>query len=520
MVRMRRQVAVTAAVACGALAALSFVAPASADQGGSPHSGSPGSVNRFAAVRQAVTSRPPSAALLAQAHDTEGSALAVNRGRVPRVTTVGQISADRLPSSHGADTNTQAEPDIAINPANPLQIEAVAQEGRFPTLGGAQDNGYAWTHDGGRSWHQGNLPGLTTAVGGRFDRASDVVVAWGPDGSVYAQSLLVDVPLPDGSNRNTCRTSVGVQRSTDGGRSFGPVVLVQDDHSCQVFNDKNWITVDTQRHSPHYGRIYSVWDRSTRTGGPQVLRFSDDHGRSWSRLTTISAPTSGTSGAQPVVLNDGTLLDVYEAGTNQSLLIRAQRSTDGGVHFSRPVDVAVDLASMSPDFRDGADLPNVGIDRATGRVYTVWADQRFRRDGDNDVVLTSSTDGSHWSRVQRVTTGPTGDGMDHFMAAVAAADGHVWVSYRTRDYLPAPSNLVGMDVVTSADGGRSFSTPLRLGPTSNLRYTSPTDRGLFLGDYMGIDATPGRAAAVWDIALRPQAGQPYRQTTWAATLQP
>lgn len=421
MVRIRRQASVTAAVACAALAAMSFSVPASAGQGGSP-----GSVDRFAAVRQSVTSHAPSAALLAQARSREGSAPAAVRGGIPRVTTVGQISADRLPSTHGADPNTQAEPDIAINPANPAQIEAVAQEGRFPTLGGAQDNGYAWTHDGGRTWHQGNLPGLTT----------------------------------------------------------------------------------------------SVWDRSTRTGGPQVLRYSDDHGRSWSQLITISAATSGTSGAQPVVLNDGTLLDVYEGGTNQSLLIRAQRSTDGGVHFSRPVDVAVDLASMSPDFRDGADLPNVTVDRSTGRIYTVWADQRFRRDGDNDVVLTSSSDGLHWSRVQRVTSGPTGDGMDHFMAAVAAAGGHVWVSYRTRDYLPTPSNLVGMDVVTSTNAGRSFSAPLRLGPTSNLRYTSPTDRGLFLGDYMGIDATPGRAAAVWDVALRPNAGQPYRQTTSAATLRP
>lgn len=515
MVRIRRQAAVTAAVACGALAAMSFSVPASADG-----SGSPGPVDRFAAVRQSVTTRAPSAALLAQARSREGAASAVSRGGLPSVTTLGQISADGLPPAHGAGANTQAEPDIAINPANPLQIEAVVQEGRFPTLGGAQDNGYAWTHDGGRSWHHGNLPGLTTSVGGPFDRASDVVVAWAPDGSVYAQSLLVDVPLPDGSNRNTCRTSVGVQRSVDGGRSFGPLMLVQDDRSCRVFNDKNWITVDTRPHSPHYGRIYSVWDRSTPTGGPQVLRYSDDHGRSWSRLITISAPTSGTSGAQPVVLNDGTLLDVYEAGTSQSLLIRAQRSTDGGVHFSRPVDVAVDLASMSPDFRDGADLPNVTVDRSTGRVFTVWSDQRFRRDGDNDVVLTSSADGAHWSRVQRVTTGPTADGLDHFMAAVAAADGHLWVSYRTRDYLPTPSNLVGMDVVTSANGGRTFSAPLRLGPTSDLRYTSPTDRGLFLGDYMGIDAVPGRAAAVWDIALHPSAGQSYRQTTWAATLRP
>jgi hypothetical protein len=35
----------------------------------------------------------------------------------------------------------------------------------------------------------GNLPGLTKAVGGPFDRASDPAVAFGPNGVAYATVL-------------------------------------------------------------------------------------------------------------------------------------------------------------------------------------------------------------------------------------------------------------------------------------------------------------------------------------------
>jgi hypothetical protein len=36
-----------------------------------------------------------------------------------------------------------------------------------------------------------------------------------------------------------------VQRSDNGGRTFGDPVLVQDETDCNVLNDKNRITVDT-----------------------------------------------------------------------------------------------------------------------------------------------------------------------------------------------------------------------------------------------------------------------------------
>src|SRR5918912_756144 len=80
------------------------------------------------------------------------------------------------------------------HPANPDNVVAGYQEGRIDS-GGDATNGFATTFDGGKTWTYGELPGLTTYPGqtGTFDRASDAVVAFGPDNTVYANSLVFDI---------------------------------------------------------------------------------------------------------------------------------------------------------------------------------------------------------------------------------------------------------------------------------------------------------------------------------------
>src|SRR5439155_15584680 len=85
------------------------------------------------------------------------------------------ISQDGLP---GGELNTQVEPDLAMDPNNPDNVVAVVQQCRFKT-GGTVDPGFAASLDGGHTWTHGNLPGLTTAVGGPFDRGSDPTVVFG-----------------------------------------------------------------------------------------------------------------------------------------------------------------------------------------------------------------------------------------------------------------------------------------------------------------------------------------------------
>src|SRR4029077_16716062 len=59
--------------------------------------------------------------------------------------------------------DTEIEPSIAVNPANPLNVVAAFQVDRIDS-GGDADNGWATSFDGGATWTSGYLPGLTTYV--------------------------------------------------------------------------------------------------------------------------------------------------------------------------------------------------------------------------------------------------------------------------------------------------------------------------------------------------------------------
>src|SRR5262249_25836062 len=135
------------------------------------------------------------------------------------------------------------------------------------------------------------------------ERASDPVVAFGADGSVYISALLVNIP--------GCASGVAVSRSTDGGATFGKPVLVHKSTTCSVSDDKNWLVIDTDPESPFYGRLYQFWTEFPRAGVPQVVGWSDDHGRHWSATHLVTPPNARTQDSQPVFGQFGLIIDVY-----------------------------------------------------------------------------------------------------------------------------------------------------------------------------------------------------------------
>ena len=176
----------------------------------------------------AVSTFRTAAALLAVA--LAGRVNAQTSDAFRKKTFVEQISADPFAGAGGSEADTQVEPWVAIDPNDAATVVAVFQQGRFNTNGASADPGFATSRDGGRTWTAGNLPHLTVAVGGVFERASDPAVAIGPDGAVYAATL--------GVNVSDCRSGVAVQRSDDHGLTFRDPVLVQDDSACTLFNDR------------------------------------------------------------------------------------------------------------------------------------------------------------------------------------------------------------------------------------------------------------------------------------------
>lgn len=439
----------------------------------------------------------------------------------PAVLHVGQIGRQTVAPRSNCEPDTLVEPDIAVSPFNTKIEVAVAHDCRFAS-GGAVDIFYAWTHDGGAHWQQSRLPGLTTAVGGTYPRASDPVVAFGSDGSVYVSSLVI--------NLNNCDSGVAVSRSTDGGATFADPVYVQQSTSCGVSDDKNWLVTDTQPNSPFFGRIYQFWTEFLANGSsPQVVRWSDDNGQHWSS-THVLAPKVFAQNSQPFVQPDGAITDTYlfaghELGNsiNQGILrngpnansgtsIVAQTSFDGGAHWTKPVVVARNIGGGPAGIR--CCLPMMNGDHVTGRMFQVW-----NANGPgvlNAVEISSSTDGGqHWSSPMRVTQG-NAPNIQYINAAVATAAGRVFVSYGRRD-LNDP-NIIQQELTWSDNGGTTFAPPIALGPPSNLKYAAVAG-GKFPGDYTGLSATPARVAGAWVVSSKPpNPTAAFHQVLYAATL--
>src|SRR5438093_7325205 len=236
------------------------------------------------------------------------------------VVDVQPISEDTL---HQGERDTEVEPDIFMHPNDPDDIVAVVQQGRFKT-GGSADPGWATSVDAGHTWTHGDLPGLTKAVGGPFDRGSDATVAFGPDHVAYASTI-------DFGFRHDCPSAVGVNVSHDGGLTWDDPVFPENDASCDVFNDKNWLAVDTNPASPFFNRVYLVWSQFTSAGGAGVLRYSDDDGVTWSDLITLASPSDEVEGLLPLVHADGDVTVVTDSFVGGQDLEVAYTSTDGGL---------------------------------------------------------------------------------------------------------------------------------------------------------------------------------------------
>jgi hypothetical protein len=428
--------------------------------------------------------------------------------------------------------DTEIEPSIAVNPANPRNVVTVYQEGRIAD-GGDATNGFATSFDGGKTWTTGELPGLTTypGQGGVFERASDAVVAFGPSNIVYANSLVFDYNTGHG-----LRSGIAINVSKDGGLHWGLPVIIQDD-KLGGLNDKNWIVVDTSNAPGHHqGRVYVVWDRVA----PVLYDYCDhncDRLSNWlPSLRTIPGvvfPGQGI-GAYPVIMKNGGLGIVMDAlsggvpvppgpdeldvkpGTDELVFLAAPAAGatpfPAPLTFLPPVDIASNQSAGVPAQRAGG-LPAAAVDPASGTIYAVWEDSRLRHDGNNDAVMSRSLDGGvSWTPVQRINPGSTTDHVDHYNVTIAVGEaGSVHVAYRRRDESgkgPLYSPAIDTYYQESIDGGRTFTAPLKVDSVpSNPYYDAFSRDGSFEGDYNQIASASGLTYVVRAQGLPAIAGE-------------
>ena len=458
-----------------------------------------------------------------------GAAYAAGPGPVS-LTTVGQVAAQDVPALPGSEPDTLVEPDVAVSPLDPAVAVAVAHDGRYPD-GGAVGISYAWTGDGGAHWQHHPLPGVTLATGGAtpWERASDPVVAFDTDGSVYVSVLVFDAG---------CDTGVAVSRSTDGGRTFGAPVLAHRSSTCQVSDDKNWLVVDTSASSPHRGRIYQFWSEfiSDSEGNlldvPQDLVWSDDHGATWSAPVATTPSPSFTQGSQPMLRRDGTIVNAYldygsagamerseaqqaraaarSAATPSTAAVQVggpnlvtRVSRDGGSTWSAGATVVQNVGQGPDNIR--CCLPSGTADPVTDRLYLAWTGSDTTQ-----VLVSRSGDGVHWSKPRQAN--PAGDAREAVNVDVATYAGVLAVSYGLTD------GASSRQYVETSNNGRAFSAPLAVGPTSDYTYAARAG-GIFPGDYIGTALRGGVLYAVWCVSgPPPTAGATYHQVEYAGTL--
>jgi hypothetical protein len=446
--------------------------------------------------------------------------------RPPTVLVLRQAAAQDVAPAAGSEADTLVEPDIAASPLDPRIAVTVAHDGRYPD-GGAVGISHAWTRDGGLSWRHAPVRFITTAAGGVWERASDPVLAFGPTGDVYLSTIAFN------SSATDCHSVVLVSRSTDGGATFAPPVTAQATNDCTIFNDKNWLAVDTGARSPHRGRVYQFWSYFVGDFAQQRVRWSDDRGRTWSAAAVVTPDETDTQNSQSLIRPDGSVTDVYMdfTGTDRKpdreregadlraaapaaepgVALRARTSRDGGRTWSPPVVLATDVGGDVPGVR--CCLPSAGVDPVNGRLYAVWES--------TDLSLlraSSSADGRRWSTPVTVDTKRTST-TEVVNADVAAYRRTVLVSYGVRDSAVADGRYVRQQVIVSHDAGRRFGDPLAVGPRSDLQFAAQAG-GAFPGDYIGTAVSHGRFYAAWAVSSTPPDGGTFHQVLLAAAIRP
>ena len=381
-------------------------------------------------------------------------------------------------------------------------IVAAAQWGRF-TDGGASDIGVSVSTNNGSSWTSQQLPGITvySTPAGPYARVSDPSVAYDARHNVWMVSSL---PL----SASISGAAVIVSRSLDGGATWLNPNNVAVVGSGQDF-DKNWTVCDNTPTSPFYGSCYTTWDDFGH-GNRLKIAYSRDGGANW---TLSKTPNVGVIGAQPVVLPNGNVSVPLDNAFETAL--GYTNSTNGGVNFSQAFTITSISAFADPGTIRSGPLPSAEIS-GDGKIYVVWEDCRFRAGCyTNDLVYTTSTNGTTWTAVQRIPIDLVTSTVDHFIPGVAvdkASSGasiRVAVGYYYYPNVSCTFATCQLDVgyISSTNGGSTWSAATQLRGPMTMSWLPNTTQGRMVGDYMSSSYdSAGLAHPVFAEAYVPTAG--------------
>ncbi len=275
---------------------------------------------------------------------------------------------------------------IAVHPTNPNLLLAGSNDYQITFLGATSilqvPSGYFFSKDGGGTWVDGELPLKGSLGGGDPAPAFDVK---------HNQMVFASLSFVCGQFAPVCsRGNIMFAKSPLGPNGTAPTGQINwsdrtvangsasDNGAQQLFLDKEWITVDNNPSSPHYGNIYITYqqfriEKGAYDESPVMFVKSEDGGNNW----TLPVEISGRNPVYCTFQDDAD--DTADAnGPNSS-----QGTAEG------PDDPnACDQNSFS--------IPNVAPD---GTLYIQWDNEQnlaayeLPQRYDSQIQLIKSTDG-------------------------------------------------------------------------------------------------------------------------------
>ncbi len=426
-------------------------------------------------------------------------------GQEAAAVTLTQISSDPFTVPPGQHA-TEVEPHVL---ANGTTLVSAFQTGRIAP-GGATAIGWATSTDGGATWTNGFLPGLTSGSGGGpYSAASDPAVAYDAKHGVW---MIATLPIASGGVE---APAVVVSRSTDGGLTWNDPVNVTPD---VVNSDKSWIVCDSYSSSPFYGNCYVEWDNPSATDRI-FMSTSSDGGVTWGPATVTANDHTGIGG-QPLVQPSGTVVVPIQGIQG---IMKAFSSTNGGISWSEPVTISNIQAHIDAGGIRSGPLPSAAVDGA-GNIWVVWEDCRFRSScSTNDLVYSTSSDGVNWSAVTRVPIDTITSVVDHFIPGVgidpqtSGSSAHVAITFYfyTNTNCTLSTCRLNVGFISSDNGGATWNAAQKLSGPMQLGWLPNSQNGLMVGDYIATAFTNGVPHAVFAVAAA-NSGSTFNESMYTA----
>lgn len=379
--------------------------------------------------------------------------------------------------------------------------------------------GYYTSHDGGCTWTDGGvLPGFRSSL-----LTSDPSFAYGPDHRVYA-AVLFSAPTLNGESGIAVSTSTDdgltfgqptIVFDDKTGKVFSDKPWIAVDQTSGPYRGNIYVVWSYD----HDGSCGFGNDCS------EELAFSrsSDGGKTFSPVSLVegNAPfctnkatgrlagstlCDAAQGAIPLVEPDGTLavafpyIDLMSGSTPTRLLVTT--SPDSGITWTTPVLIATihDIDGHFPPERYRVlSLPAFACDRRTGQLYITWSDKGH---SDADILFSASRDhGQHWSSPIRVNDDPMNNGANQFQPQMSvASDGVISISFFDT-HLDPRHELIDVYLAQSVNSGSSFLKNVRVTTQSwNPAVGAPIDEygQQFIGDYQGIASDDHFAHPFWN----------------------